>query len=45
MEALFGNVLKMWLPLYCDGDDRTSHLHQSTKVCVINGENINVHKL
>ncbi len=33
------------MPKYYDGDDLMTHLKQFTKICVINGENIDVHKV
>jgi hypothetical protein len=42
---IVGNVLKIQLPEYHDGDEPLSHIQQLTKVCVTNGENTNLHKL
>jgi hypothetical protein len=39
MVALMANALKVPLPKYHDGDDPMTH------VCIMNGENIYVHKL
>jgi hypothetical protein len=39
------NVLCIQLPKYHDNDDPMSHLRQSTKLCVTNGENIPDNKL
>ncbi len=39
------NVLRIQLLKYHDNDDHVLHIWQLTKVCVINGEDINDHKL
>jgi hypothetical protein len=38
-------MLKVPLPKYHDGDDPMTHVKQLTHVCIMNGENIYVHKL
>jgi len=43
--AIVPNVLQIQVPKFHDNDDPISHLHQFTKVCVTNGENIEAHKL
>jgi len=43
--AIVLNVLQIQLLKYHNNDDPISHLHQFTKVCVTNGENIEAHKL
>jgi hypothetical protein len=45
MVALVANALKVPLPKYHDGDDPMTHVKQLTHVCIMNGENIYVHKL
>jgi hypothetical protein len=45
MVALVANVLKIPLPKYHDGDDQMTYVKQLTHVCIMNGENIYVHKL
>ncbi len=43
MALVVGNVLKIQLHKYHDGDEPLSHIQQLTKVCVTFGENINLH--
>ncbi len=45
MALIVGNVLKIQLPKYHDGNEQLLHIQQLTKVCVTNGENTNLHKL
>jgi hypothetical protein len=45
MVALVANALKVPLPKYHDGDDPMTYVKQLTHVCIMNGENIFVHKL
>ncbi len=45
MVTLMANALEIPLPKYHDGDDWMTHVKQWTHVCIMNGENIYVHKL
>jgi hypothetical protein len=37
-------MLKVPLPKYHDGDDQMTHVKQLTHVCIMNDENVYVHK-
>jgi hypothetical protein len=45
MAIIHVNVLRIKLPKYHDNDGHVIHIRQLTKVCVINGEDIDDHKL
>ncbi len=45
MVVIPANVLRIQLPKYHDNDDPNIHIQQLIKVCVINGENMNDHKI
>lgn len=45
MEIPLANALHIQLLKYHNNEDPILHIQQLTKVCVINGENIDNHKL
>jgi len=45
MVVILANVLHIQLPKYHDNDDHVKHIQQLTNVCVINGKDIDNHKL
>ncbi len=45
MAIVSANVLQIPLPKFHDGDDVVIHIGRLAKVCVINGEDTNAHKL
>jgi hypothetical protein len=45
MVIVAPNVLQIPLPKFHDGNDVVIHIGRLTKVCVMNGEDIDAHKL
>jgi hypothetical protein len=45
MVIMVGNVLWIPLPKFHDGDDAIIHIGRLAKICVMNGEDTNAHKL
>jgi hypothetical protein len=45
MVFVVGNVLRIQLPKYHNGDEPLSPIQQLTKVCVANNENIDLHNI
>jgi hypothetical protein len=45
MAIVVVNVLRIPLPKFHDGDDAIIHIKRLTKVCVMNGEDTDAHKL
>ncbi len=45
MVVVAPNVLQIPLPKFHDGNDAIIHIGRLAKVCVMNGEDIDAHKL
>jgi len=45
MAIMATNILRIPLPKFHDGDDVITHIGRLAKVCVMNGEDIDAHKL
>ncbi len=45
MAIIHTNILHIQLPKYYDNDDLVLHIQQLIKVCVIDGKDIEYHKL
>jgi hypothetical protein len=45
MVIVVANILQIPLPKFHYGDDVITHIGKLTKVCVMNGEDIDAHKL
>jgi hypothetical protein len=45
MAIMATNILRIPLPKFHDGDDMVTHIGRLAKVCVMNGEDIDAHKL
>jgi hypothetical protein len=45
MVVMATNVLQIPLPKFHDGDDAITHIGRLAKLCVMNGEDTNAHKL
>jgi len=45
MAIVATNILQIPLPKFHDGDDAITHIGRLTKICVMNGEDTDAHKL
>ncbi len=45
MAIVVVNILQIPLPKFHDGDDAITHIGRLAKLCVMNGEDTNAHKL
>jgi hypothetical protein len=45
MAIVVVNILQIPLPKFHDGNDVVTHIKSLAKICVMNGEDTNAHKL